>query len=282
MKPAAVRYRRATGMAEALELLAEPDAKVLAGGQSLVPLLNLRLARPATLVDINRIPGLNRMEADGDEVRIGAVVRHSEIEASRTLAERLPTLPAIAAGIAYRAIRTRGTFCGSVAHADPAAEWPLTLVGLGGRVRVASHRGEREIAADELFQGFFATSLQPDEVIVEAILPVAPGWRWGFAKFARKAGEFSLALALAGVERAPNGTIGDVRVAIGGAGGRPLRLPALEAAVRGRSPADLPGDAEIAGLAEGLEPSADLHGSREYKLALAATITRRALLKACA
>lgn len=282
MKPAALRYRRVTGMAEALELLAEPDAKVLAGGQSLVPLLNLRLARPATLVDINRIPGLGRLEAGGEEVRIGAVVRHAEIEASRPLAERLPVLPAVAAGIAYRAIRTRGTFCGSVAHADPAAEWPLLLVGLGGRVRVASRRGEREIEADELFQGFFSTSLEPDEVIVEAILPVAPNWRWGFAKFARKAGEFSLALALAGVERAPDGTIGGVRVAVGGVGERPLRLPAVEAALRGRSTADLPGEAEIASLAEGLAPTGDLHGSREYKLALAAAITRRALLKACA
>ncbi|HVD00046.1 MAG TPA: FAD binding domain-containing protein [Candidatus Dormibacteraeota bacterium] len=282
MKPGGLRYRRPAGMSEALEFLAEPDAKVLAGGQSLVPLLNLRLAQPGTLVDINRLPGLDSIEVSPGEVRIGALVRHSGIESATALVRALPILSEIAAGLAYRAIRTRGTFCGSLAHADPLAEWPLVLCGLGGRVRAVSQRGEREIAVENFFQGFFATALEPDELLREAVLPLREGWVWGFSKFARKSGEFSLALALAGIERAPDGTVQQARVAVAGAGERPVRLPGLESALRGRSRESLPVDSEIAGFLEGLEPAGDLHGSREYKLALAATICRRALLRAWA
>lgn|SRR5487761_1076595 len=282
MKPGIFSYRRPHRLDEALEFLREPETKVLAGGQSLMPLLNMRLAQPQSLVDINHLPELKSLEVAGAEVRLGALVRHADIEESAPLARGFPLLPEIAAGIAYRAIRTRGTFCGSLAHADPAAEWPTVLLGLGGRVRVRSLRGEREIDAEDLFRSFFATSLEPDELIAEAVLPRHDDWHWGFSKFARKAGEFSLALALAGVQLGADGTIRAARVAVGGVNVRPIRLPALESSLRGARVSELPVDREIAALAPELDPSTDLHGSRDYKLALAATICGRALLRACA
>jgi len=171
MKPNPFEYRRPDGIDEALAALALSDVKVLAGGQSLVPILNLRLAAPAALVDINTLPGLDEISIGTGEIRLGALVRHSQVEDSAELRQALPLLPRIAAGIAFRGIRTRGTICGSIAHADPSAEWPLVLLAMDGVVEARSVAGGRRISADHLFTGFLETSLTPGELIVETVRP---------------------------------------------------------------------------------------------------------------
>lgn len=247
MKPPPFEYHAPESIEEAIELLATlEDAKVLAGGQSLVPLLNFRLARPGHLVDINRILGLNQIrEVDGG-LAIGAVARQSEVEDSELVARVCPPLRQAVRLVAHRAIRNRGTVCGSLTHADPAAELPAVLLALGGHVTAASRRGRRRIAATELFQGVFETALEADEVIVEAWFP---GFAGSFAilEESRRQGDF----AIAGVVRVED------RLALFGVAPTPVLAD--------------PGDP-----ARGLEPSADIQASPEFRRHLVRVLTARA------
>ena len=248
MKPAPFEYHSPASVAEAVSLLGSlEDAKVLAGGQSLIPLLNFRLARPAHLVDINRLDELNRVyERDGG-VAIGATVRQADAEAHPLLASRCPLLPLALKLVAHPVIRNRGTVCGSLAHADPASELCATLLALDGRVIARSARGQREIRAEDFFRGPMDSTLEPDELLSEAWFPAAPG-PFAIAEEARRHGDF----AIAGAVRAGH------RLALFGVATRPVLA----------DPAD---------PARGIQPSADPECSPEFRLHLVAAMVEQVM-----
>ena len=284
MKPAPFRYARAGSLAEATALLAaEPgEAKLLAGGQSLVPLLNMRLARPAVLVDLNGVRELRGITPSPDGgLRIGALTRHAELATSAAVRERAPLLAEAARHVGHAAIRNRGTLGGSVAHADPAAELPAALVALDARLRVTGPRGARVIAAALFFRGLLATALETDEILTEVLVPTAePGW--GFVEIARRPGDFALAGVAAILRVAPGAPsrCEQVRLVGFGVGDRPLRLTGAERLLTGS--ALEPESAARAGAAAGADcdPPGDVHGSAEYRRHLATVLTERALLQA--
>jgi carbon-monoxide dehydrogenase medium subunit/6-hydroxypseudooxynicotine dehydrogenase subunit alpha len=274
VKPAPFEYADPRSLEEALSLLAErEDAKVLAGGQSLVPLLNFRLARPDLLVDVNGIDELAYLRADDGLLRIGALARQAELEASAEVATRWPLLVQAVRYVGHFQIRNRGTVCGSAAHADAAAELPVALTALEARFHVRSARGARVLDTDEFFVGHFTTALEPDELLVEIEVPQPPpSTRAAFLEFARREGDFALGgaavLLTGGRERA--------RVALLAAAPRPLRAEAAERALVEGAPAE-----EAAKLAvEGIEPAGDIHGSGEYRKGLIETLVRRAVVAA--
>jgi carbon-monoxide dehydrogenase medium subunit len=284
MKPATFDYHAPTTIDEALTLLQgadDADAKLLAGGQSLVPAMNLRMARPAVLIDLNRVAGLEGIRYDDGEWRIGAMTRHSTIEDSLELAAQVPVLPAVVAQIGYRPIRNRGTIGGSLCHADPSAEWPLLARLLRMDIDLQSTRGSRTVAADEFFEGVFTTVVEPDELLtaVRFRLPT-PAWRWGFTEFARKAGDF--AVAAAGVLlTVGDATITNASVVVTGTGGEPLRLDAVEAALAGTALDDEAAVRDvIAETANGLDVVADLHAPEAYRRRLVGVQVERALAQA--
>ena len=247
MKPPPFEYHAPLTLDDACALLASlEDAKVLAGGQSLIPLLNFRLARPAHLVDVNRIPGLDRVyERDGG-VAVQALARQSQVEDSAIVARVCPLLRAAVRLVAHRVIRNRGTVCGSLAHADPASELPATLLALGGAVTARSVRGERSIAAGDLFSGVFETALAPDEVLVEAWFP-APDGPFAILEESRRHGDF----ALAGVVRS------GATLALFGVAPTPVLADPRDAA-------------------RGLQPSGDLEATGEFRKHLVRVLTERA------
>lgn len=234
MKPAPFAYRRAGSLDEALALLAEhgDEAKLMSGGQSLVPLLNMRLAQPALVVDISRVAELGEATEHADGCRYGGAVVHARFEDGLVPDVTGGLLPAVAGGIGYRAIRNRGTLGGSLAHADSSAEWPVAMAALGARVVVASAaRGLRTVPAGDFVEGFFTSALDDDEAVVAVEVPrLAAGARWGFAKTARKPGEFAESLAVAIV--AADGT---AEVWLGAAASVPLRVDAVRDALSGRT-----------------------------------------------
>ncbi len=279
MKPAPFRYARPATAAEAVAILAASpgDAKLLAGGQSLVPLLNMRLVRPAVLVDLNGARELERIEpAPAGGLVLGALVRHTDLAASALVRERAPLLAEAARHVGHTAIRNRGTLGGSLAHADPAAELPAALVALDAELALLGPRGLRRVAVAEFFRGLLSTALAADELLAEVRVPAAaPGW--GFAEIARRPGDF----ALAGVAAALDGA-GRARVVGFGVGDRPIRLRAAEALVAA-APRD-PAAAARAGAAAGADcdPAADVHASAEYRRHLATVLAEDALRQAMA
>jgi carbon-monoxide dehydrogenase medium subunit len=279
MKPAAFAYHAPQSLDEALELLAGhgDDSKLLAGGQSLVPAMNFRLARPAVLIDINRIAVLDFLASEHGLLRIGSLTRHVAFEKPLAGGPLGALLPRIARCVAHLPIRMRGTFAGSLAHADPAAEWSLVAVTLGAAIVARSTAGERTIPADDFFRTAFTTALRPDELIAEVRLPL-PGddWRCGFVEFSRRKGDFALAMALAAV-RLEGERIVEARIGIGGAEHRPRRIEAAERLVAGETVvAGLFAEAGAA-VAAAVEPVEDIHGSAEYRRDLIRVMTRRAL-----
>ncbi len=261
MKPAAFKYFRASTTEEAIQHLeAHPGSKVLAGGQSLVPLMNFRLSRPEVLVDINGVDELNRLSVEGGEVRIGALVRHQQLAESVDVARAVPVLSTAAQHIGHWAIRNRGTIGGSVAHADPASELPAALVALNGSVVLRSAAGERRLPADEFFQGFFNTALQDGDLIVELRIPVSKS-RFGFSEVVRRPGDFALVGAY--IERA--GSSGAVTWF--GLSGRPERLP-VDAWPQGES--------DRRALLERLVGALPVDESEDYKRAMAVNVAERA------
>jgi aerobic carbon-monoxide dehydrogenase medium subunit len=284
MKPVSFKYLAPRTVGEAVDLLARygEEGKILAGGQSLVPAMNFRLARPASLIDINRITALDYVREDGGQLRIGALARHARFEtpvASGTLGAFLPR---VARHIGHLPIRCRGTFCGSIAHADPASEWCLLAATLDAELAIASRRGERNVSPNDYFVGALTTKLESDELLTEVRLPLLDDrWRTGFAEFTRRAGDFALAMCAAFL-RFENGRVVEARIGIGGAGDRPLRIAAAEAVLIGteRGPAVHREAGNIAAAA--IDPLEDIHASAEFRRDLVRAMVGRALDQALA
>ncbi len=283
MKPARFEYWAPTSTDEALNILTQvPGAKVLAGGQSLVPAMNFRLARPETLVDINRLVELDRIEVERSVLHIGALARHRSFERPVAPGPLGELLPRVARHVGHLPIRTRGTFCGSLAHADPAAEWCLAALVLDGEVVARSTLGERVIPADGFFETVFTTALRPDELLVEVRIPLLTADDGvGFEELSRRAGDFALVMAMA-VIRVADGHITGARLGVGGAADRPLRLPEAESVLIGEMPhqAVFERAAEVA--ASSVRPLEDIHAGAEYRRSLVRVLLVRALQQAAA
>ena len=282
MKPAPFEYLVADSLQAALEALAagRGEAKILAGGQSLMPILNFRLARPHTLIDINRIPDLAYIRADAQVIRIGALTRHFALETSTVLAEHLPVIPAAMAHVAHLAIRNRGTIGGSLSHADPAAELPMLVRLLDASLTVRSARATRQISAHDFFQSALTTCLAPDEILTEIAFPkTSPGTGWAFEEVARREGDFALAAAAATLTRSGD-RIGTARLALMGVADTPVRATAAEALLAGRTlDAGLIDEAATV-VQQTLEPNTDLHASADYRRHLAGGLVRRVVATA--
>jgi CO/xanthine dehydrogenase FAD-binding subunit len=277
MKPAPFAYAAPGGLAEALTLISDygADGKVLAGGQSLVPLLAMRLARPAVLIDLNRVRQLDYIRA-GAEVRIGAMTRQRAAELSPVVRRRLPLLAEALAYIGHPQIRNRGTIGGTLAHADPAAELPAVLAALDGRVVLRSSRGTRTLGPEEFFVSYLTTALEPDELLVEVRLPAHDHMGSAFVEVARRHGDYAL-VGVAAVVEVNDGRIVRTRLAFTGVGAVPVRIPELEQALAGRilDEAVLTEAGRIASAR--VDPEGDIHASAEYRRELAGVLTERAL-----
>ncbi len=279
MKAPAFAYARPRTLAEAFELLAKhgEQARIIAGGQSLVAVLNLRLAAPDLLVDITGIPGLDGISVVGERLVIGALTRHREIEQSSEVAKHCPLLAQAAPHIAHVAIRNSGTIGGSIALADPAAEWPACCLALDATFKLVSAQGERRVAAREFFTGLFATALRPAELVAAIEIPLLPKHRSVFLELARRRGDYAI-VGLAAVARSENGRLHDVRLAYLGGGDAPILARRAMQAAEGKPPAnDL-----AAELADDLSPLADLENKVATKLHLANVLARRALAQLAA
>jgi carbon-monoxide dehydrogenase medium subunit len=283
MKPAAFCYHAPKTLSEALAALAEfgpQDGRVLAGGQSLVPTMAFRLARPAHLVDINNIKELATLTVHNGRLVVGACIRHAAFQRRVCPGPLGALLAEVVRHIAHDPIRNRGTFCGSVAHADPASEWCLVFSALDGEAVAHSVRGARTIAAADFFQGIMSTALREDELLVEAHLPLlAEDTRCGFYEFSRRAGDFAIAAALVAY-RVVNGRIVDPRVAIGGAEANPRRIGAAEDMLAGAPPGDGAFDRAANAAMAAVEPMDDANTPCEFRRALVEVVTRRALQQA--
>jgi len=263
--PAQFDYIAAESAGHAIELLAEhgDDAKVLAGGHSLLPMMKLRLATPELLIDIGSLAELAGVGTDGADLLVGATTRHADLAASDLVRTEAPLLAYAASQVGDPQIRHRGTIGGSLSHADPAADLPMALVALGGTVVLQGPAGTRTVGADDFFAGYFETALAPDELLTAVRIPRRPGVPWGYQKFVRRANDW----AIVGVAAI------DGRIALANMGPTPLRATAAEDALAaGASPAEA---AELA--ADGTSPGEDLHADREYRRHLARVLTRRAL-----
>jgi len=280
MKPAPFIHHAPKTLDEAVKILAEvapQDGRVLAGGQSLVPIMAFRLAKPGHLVDINDVAGLDKIAGDGKFLTIGACVRHAAFHKSVTENPLGRLLRTVAHHIAHYPIRMRGTFCGSLAHADPASEWCLVTATLDATLVARSTRGERTIAAKQFFTGIMSTALAEDELLVEARLPLlADDAGFGFNEFSRRAGDFAMAAALV-TYRLQAGKIADARVGLGGAEASPRRIPEAEAAINGQAPGDKVFRAAAEAAAITIDPLEDHQTTAEYRRDLVRAVVRRAL-----
>ncbi len=279
MKLPPVEYEAPTTVAEAVDLLAEygDEASVLAGGQSLIPLLALRLARPEVLIDINGIDELSGVSAADGQVAIGAMTREYVAEESGTVADTLPLLAAALPLIGHEAIRSRGTIGGSLAHADPAAELPAVARALDAEFVVRGPSGIRVIPAAQWFEGYLTTSRRPDELLVEVRFPAAgPGTGVSFEEVARRHGDFAI-VGLAASLVMSGGVIGEARLAFAGVSDVPVRATAAEDLLAGETPSAELFDEAARRATEDLDPPGDLHGSPDYRKTVAAAVVRRGL-----
>jgi carbon-monoxide dehydrogenase medium subunit len=303
MKPAPFEYHRPVSLAETFDLLDRygDDGRLLAGGQSLVPALNLRLAMPRAVIDINRIPDLDAIRVTADGLVIGALARQEAIERSPLVREHAPLIAAAIPHVGHSAIRARGTIGGSLALADPAAELPACAVALGATIRAGRRGGTRNIAADDFFRGIYTTALAPGEIVTEILVPHPdPGWRWGFEELARRHGDFALAGLAAGVRMADGRAAGagrgepeasradggiepseykELRLVFFGVGTRPVRARRAEAALAGRR-ADAEALAAAGRALDGdLDPPGDVHGSPALRRHLARVLLARVVTR---
>jgi len=297
MKPAPFEYHRAASLAETFDLLDRygDDGRILAGGQSLVPALNLRLATPRAVIDINRIPDLDAIRVTAEGLVVGALVRQEALERSPLVREHAPLIAAALPHVGHTAIRARGTIGGSLALADPAAELPACAVALGATIRAGRRGGSRDIAADDFFRGIYTTALAPGEIVTELLLPrQAAEWRWGFEELARRHGDFALAGLAAGGRVAGRGepeasradrriepseykeeTFAEIRLVFFGVGPRSVRARRAEAALAGRR-ADTEALAAAGRALDGdLDPPGDVHGSPALRRHLARVLLAR-------
>lgn len=273
MKPPPFAYHRPTSLSEALAKLSSDDgAMPLSGGQSLVPLLNMRLARPSTVVDLSKVPGLDSISSTDTGTRIGGRVTHSQLEHHAWP----PGYEALTAGvvrIGYPAIRHRGTVGGSVAHADPAAELPCLLVAFDATIELTSSRGSREVRADDFFVGYYETVRRQDEIVTSVTIPSASGLRSGFSEISRRTGDFALALAAVATWEVAGRL--EARAVVGGLDVRPRRIPELETVLTDGGPIDDTVSPEL--LERHVTPSSDIHASAAYRLQVGAEMLRRAI-----
>ena len=279
MKPAAFDYVIADSIDMAVASLAEGggDAKIIAGGQSLVPMLNFRLLRPSVLIDINRIGDLAFIEEAGKTIRVGALTRHYQLETSPVIARHLPVLASAMTHVAHLAIRNRGTIGGSLSHADPAAELPMMALLLDAELHIASTSGKRTIAARDFFVGALTVDLARDDIVTEIVLPkLPPKTGWGFEEVARRSGDFALAAAAATLTLSA-GVISQARIALTGVGATPVRAAEAEALLVGQ--ALEPGliDRIIDAVRAAIEPDTDLHASSDYRRHLGGVLAGRAV-----
>jgi carbon-monoxide dehydrogenase medium subunit len=287
MKPAPFKYLAPTSVEEALGHLAEHgyDAKVLAGGQSLIPTMNFRLAQPAVLVDLNRVSDLFYINPDKNGgLLIGAMTRESQVEHDPVVAERAPLLTETMPHIAHEQIRHRGTFGGCLAHADPAAELPAVAVALKASMKVRGQAGERWVPADEFFLSLFTTVLMPDELLVEVAIPAMPARTgWSFQEVARRHGDYALVGVAATVTLDRSDQCEEARLVYVSVGDRPENAPQATASLKGQAltPEAIEAAAELAATAD-TDPGQDIHASAEFRRHLVKVLTRRALTQAAA
>jgi carbon-monoxide dehydrogenase medium subunit len=282
MKPPPFEYRVAESVEAAVAALAQAggDAKVLAGGQSLVPMLNFRLLRPLVLVDINRIPGLSYIKDTGGEIRVGALTRHHQLETSPVVAEHLPVLRAAMMHVAHLAIRNRGTIGGSLTHADPAAELPMMALLLDATIQVASPKERRVVAARDFFLGALSVALEADELVTEIVFPkLLPGTGWGFEEVSRRHGDFALA-AVGATLTVEDGKIAQARIAIAGADEKAVRANDAEALLKGKALEPKLLDAACEAARACVSPNTDLHASADYRRHLVGVLTTKVLTAA--
>ncbi len=282
MKAPQFDLRMARSVDEATDMLTSYDgeAKVLAGGQSLVPLLNFRLLNPEALIDINGVAELGGYRLDGETLRVSATCRHRDIELDRDISSRCPAIADAVGQIGHTAIRNRGTVVGSIAHADPAAEWPGLALLLDATLEIRSADGAREAAASSFFEGFLSTSLEPTEMLTAvrfALTPASGGSAW--VEFARRHGDFALIGVGAVIDR-PDGTIRDARIVVVGAAATAVRIAEAEQALLGAEPS-ASAFAEAAHIvSQSVDPASDIHGDSAYRRRLCEVLTRRALAAA--
>jgi carbon-monoxide dehydrogenase medium subunit len=270
VKPSPFTYAKAKSLDHALELLSQPEARLLAGGQSLMATLNMRLSAPKLLIDLNDIDGLGGIEVKNGAVEIGAMTRHVEAERSADVAKYAPLIALAMPHIGHAAIRNRGTLGGSIAFADPAAELPACLLALDGEVEITAQAGKRAVKADDFFKGLFETALGPRDVLSAIRLPAATAQtRIGFAEFARRHGDYAM-IGLAASAKANNKALADVRLAYFGVGNSPVRAKEAEAALAGGGIDDA-----VKALASDLDPSGDVQATAATKLHLAGVLLRR-------
>ena len=280
MIPPAFEYAAPDSLAEAIRLLDEggEDAKLLAGGHSLIPLMKLRLAAPSLLVDLRRVDGLRGIQRANGGWRFGSMTRHVDLQVH----EELGLVSVAARSIADQQVRNRGTIGGSLAHGDPASDLPAVLVAAEGSVTVQGSAGEREIAAADLFQDYLTTAIAPGEVMTSVSVPIGAGWGFGYQKFNRRVEDWAMVGVCALVRKAADGSCEDVRVGLTNMGSTPLRATATEQALRGGGLDSASIVAAAQQAAEGTNPPSDLNASSDYKRHLAQVLTARALEAAAA
>ena len=284
MKPAPFVYLAPRSLEEAVRLLAEhgDEAKVLAGGQSLVPMMNFRLAAPAVLVDLNGVSELEHVREQGGMLVLGALARHRAVPDVPGLRGRCPMLTEGVELIGHAAIRNRGTVGGSLAHADPSAEWPALLLAMDGEADAVGPSGRRTISAADLFESYFTTTLAPDEILTEVRLSLPNGGHVGsaFVELARRHGDFALAGAATIVNMIDDSTVGEARIALIGLRDKAIRASAAESLLRGAPATDETLVEAAAAIDAEIEPISDVHGSAEYRRHVAKVLVRRALTRA--
>ena len=284
MKPPLFDYLRPASLPELLRTLSQhgEDAKLLAGGQSLMPLLNMRLANPRVVVDISGLSELDYIRREGDALLIGALTRQYRLEKEPLVSAAVPFLVAAAKLVGHPQIRHSGTVGGSLAHADPSAELPAAMCALGAEFRVAGARGERTVKADDFFTGILSCDLQPDEVLAEIRVPVRPDTVWGIREYARRAGDFALAGAAIVVEIAGAARCTKASVVLFGVSDRPLRAAAAESLLAGKELSEALAHEFSAACVEGLECDGDIHVTGPFRKHLAQVMAKSAFLDAAA
>jgi carbon-monoxide dehydrogenase medium subunit len=280
MIPAAFDYHAPTTVEEALRLLAEADdAKVLAGGQSLIPVMRLRLAAPETVVDLGRVEGLRGVREDGDALVIGAMTPHADVAKDPLVLEHARVLSETALTVADPQVRHRGTFGGSLVHADPAGDLPAPALALGAEFVIAGPGGSRTVPAEDFFEGLFTTAVGEDEILVEVRVPKHTGWGGHYEKFTRVAQQWSI-VAVAAAVRVDGGTIAEARVGLTNMGPTPIRARAVEEALAGQPVNADAVRGAASRAAEGTDPPSDTNGDADYRRHLATVLTARAVLAA--
>lgn len=281
MKPPPFKYLAPDSLEQALELMAQygGEAKLLAGGQSLIPAMNFRVAQPAVLVDLNRIPELDYLQPHEDaSLAVGAMTRQRDLELAPQVAERVPLLHECMPHVAHPQIRNRGTLGGSLAHADPAAELPVVAVAASARMKAESSQGERWIEADQFFQGMFTTALQPGEILVEVVFPPAePGTGWSFLEVSRRRGDYAMLGVAAGLSLNAQGICSAARLVYMNAGDGPIAARQAAAGLAGQRPGPEAFEQAAAAAQQEIEPLGNVHATVAFQRHLAMVLTRRAL-----